>query len=262
MSKNKLESLLSDGRNRPIPHIIGYLMAGFPSRPYMLETASSILSAGVSVLEIGVPFSDPVADGPTIQHAAKESLRQGTNLRTVIEDIGQISYFSSAPVVVMSYLNPILAYGLEKFARDMAAAGASGIIIPDLPFGVQEEIYDVFRANDVAVVYLLAPTTPERRARKIAARSQGFLYCVSVTGITGARESLPEDLGGMLERIYNFASAPIAVGFGISKREHLLELAGHVDAVVIGSAIINAMISDSQTPYYAAKKFVEELMGG
>lgn len=227
--------------------LIPYVTAGDPSLAMTRELVLEMARRGADLIELGIPFSDPLADGPTIQAACQRALRQEVNLPKILKLVRTIRQDTAVPLVLMGYFNPILAYGLDRLARDAAAAGVDGFIIPDLP---GEEARDWHRAAcdaGLAPIFLAAPTSGPARIRKIGSLTRGFLYYVSVTGITGARTGLPEDLKTALAEVRRLISCPLAVGFGISTPEQVRELAPYVDGVVVGSAIVQK-IACRETP--------------
>ena len=218
--------------------LIIYLTAGDPS----LETTEKLIlvleKAGVDILEIGVPFSDPTADGPVIQEAAQRSLKTGTTLAGVLQLIAEVRKISQIPIVLFGYFNPIFAYGTEKFARDAARAGVDGVLVVDLPPEEAPELKKHTDAAGIDFISLIAPTTGTRRAKKIAATATGFLYYISITGVTGT--AAPK-LGGIkadLKKIRKISSLPIAVGFGISSPEQARQIGRLADGIVAGSALV------------------------
>lgn len=234
--------------------LIPYLMAGHPDLATSARLARSLARLPVAALELGIPFSDPLADGPAIQRAGQAALAAGTNVAAVLAIAAQAR--GRAPIVLMSYVNPILAYGPERFARDAAAAGVAGLILPDLPPEEGGGLVTAVQAAGLATVFLVAPTSSDDRIASICAASSGFVYCVTVTGITGARAVLPEGLDRLLGRVRERTTLPIAAGFGISRPEHVRALRGHADAVVVGSAIVNE-VGEGRDP----RALVEELLG-
>lgn len=225
--------------------VIPYLMAGHPDRDRSLAAARSLAALPVAALELGVPFSDPLADGPVIQRAGQAALEAGTTVASCLELAAEVA--GQVPVFLMSYVNPILSYGPERFAADSAAAGVAGVIVPDLPPEEAGSVAGALRARGLATVFMVAPTSSEERMRLICDASSGFVYCVTLTGITGARAELPEGVGELLDRVRGHTALPVAAGFGISRPEHLAALAGHADAAVVGSAVVNE-VSQGRDP--------------
>jgi tryptophan synthase alpha chain len=231
--------------------IVAYITAGDPSLDASLKFVLALADAGADVIELGVPFSDPVADGPTIQRASERALKSGTTLAGVIDLVRRIRQSSQVPLVLFSYYNPILQMGLEKFAAAAAAAGADGVLATDLTPEESSDYRRILHAHNLDTIFLAAPTSSDERLQKIAAATSGFLYVISRTGVTGAKDSLPEDLPALLRRARQFTSLPIAVGFGISLPGHVSVLGGLADAAVVGSALVSE-IENAPSPDAAA----------
>ena len=224
--------------------LIPYLTAGYPQRATTPELLDRLDAAGADVIELGVPFSDPLADGPTIERASHAAVERGATLPWVLETLAAFRAHSDTPVVLFSYLNPILAYGADRFIADAVAAGADGVLVTDLPVGADAELEAQFVASPLALIRLVAPTTTPERAREIARSAQGFLYYVSRTGVTGARATLRQDLAREVAALRSASQVPVAVGFGISTPEQAVEIARIADGVVVGSALIDALDRD------------------
>jgi tryptophan synthase alpha chain len=231
--------------------LVAYITAGDPSLAATEKIVLAAAEAGADVIELGVPFSDPVADGPTIQRASERALRSGTTLAGVIGLVEKIRAQSDVPLVLFTYFNPILQMGLEKFAKTAALAGADGVLATDLTPEEAEEYRSTLQAHGLDTVFLAAPTSTDARLALIAHASSGFLYLISRAGVTGAREALPPDLPALVRRTRKFTSLPIAVGFGISLPTHVTVLGGIADAVVVGSALV-AEIEKASTVEAAA----------
>src|SRR5580704_1081493 len=215
--------------------IVAYLTAGDPTLAASERIILAAAEAGADVIELGVPFSDPVADGPTIQRASERALRGGATLAGVLDLARRLRGNTEAPLVLFSYYNPILQMGLEKFARAAAEAGIDGVLATDMTPEESLEYRRILQAQGLDTIFLGAPTSTDQRLATIAECSGGFLYLISRTGVTGARESLPEELPALVRRARKFTELPIAVGFGISQPEHVSALAGIADAAVVGS---------------------------
>ena len=218
--------------------LIPFITAGDPDLPTTRALALTMAAKGADLLELGIPFSDPLADGPTIQAASARAVKGGVHLAEVLELAGDLRRETDLPLVLMGYYNPILQYGLERCARDAARLGMDGFIIPDLPLEEAGPWRDAALKEGVAPIFLAAPTSGPERIRKAARLTRGFLYYVSVTGITGARTELPPDLVAALKEVRSLVKCPLAVGFGISTPEQVKWLAPYVDGVVVGSAIV------------------------
>jgi tryptophan synthase alpha chain len=218
--------------------LVAYVTAGDPALEATERIVLAAAEAGADVIELGVPFSDPLADGPTIQRASERALRSGTTLPGVLALAARIRAKSDVPLVLFSYFNPILQMGFEKFAAESAAAGADGVLVTDLTPEESSEFHRAVRARGLDTIFLAAPTSTDERLQNIARVSSGFLYLISRTGVTGAREALPEDLPALIRRARAVTALPIAVGFGISLPGHVSILGGLADAAVVGSALV------------------------
>jgi tryptophan synthase alpha chain len=218
-----------------------YHAMGYPDRAKGMEVVRTLADVGADLFEIGIPFSDPLADGPTIQEATYTALTQGT---TVADCLAQVRELREAgvtqPFCTMTYYNPILAYGEERYVQDALAAGVDGIIVPDLPPGESDKLEEVCREVGIATIFFLAPTSTDARIREVARCATGFIYLVSVTGITGARRDLPPDLVDFVSRVRRVTNLPLAIGFGISTGEQAAQIAQIADGVIVGSALIKA----------------------
>ena len=221
------------------PGLVVYLTAGDPSLDATRAIALAAIDAGADVIELGVPFSDPLADGPVIQRASERALARGTRLKDVLGLAREIrAARPSAGLVIFSYFNPILRYGLARFADDAAAAGADGVLVTDIIVEEADEYLAEMKRVGLAPIFLAAPTSPDDRLEAIASHSQGFVYAISRTGITGTQQSLTSDAAALVARIRRWTPLPVAVGFGISNAEHVVQVARFADAAVIGSAIV------------------------
>lgn len=238
----------------PSMKLVPYLMAGFPDAGASIDLGRRYAEAGAAAIEIGIPFSDPLADGPVIQRAGSRALQGGTTVRTSLGVAAEVAAFG-APVVLMTYVNPVLAYGVGRFAEDAAAAGVSGVIVPDLPVEESVGVVEPLREAGLATVFLVAPTSSRERVAAICEASSGFVYCVSLTGVTGARSELSPGLPALLASVRAEGELPIATGFGISRPEHIDALRGHTDAAVVASAFL-AAIQEGRDP----QPLLEELV--
>ena len=219
---------------------IAFLTVGYPDVESALRLVPALIEGGADIVELGIPFSDPLAEGPTIQRSSYRALQQGVTPKVCLEVAAKLRAGGlDAPLVFMGYFNPLLAYGIESFTRDAASAGADGLIVVDLPPEESGSLRDACLANGLRLIYLLAPTSTDERIKRAAGMGSGFLYCVSLTGVTGARDELAPDLETFVRRVQKHTDLPIAVGFGISQRKHFEAVGRIADAAVIGSAIID-----------------------
>lgn len=219
--------------------IIPYITAGDPNFDATLKFVLTLAEAGADVIELGVPFSDPLADGPTIQRASERALKGGATLAGVLNLVRQIRKSSEVSLVLFSYYNPIFQMGLEKFAQQAAQAGADGVLVTDLTPEESAEYRAILAKHSLDTIFLAAPTSDDDRLQKISAVSSGFLYLISRTGVTGAKDSLPDDLPALIRRARAHTNLPIAVGFGISQPAHVSVLGGLADAAVVGSSLVS-----------------------
>jgi tryptophan synthase alpha chain len=221
------------------PALVAYLTAGFPRRESFREHVRA-LAAGADVLEIGVPFTDPMADGVTIQRASLAALAQGVSLQWILAELEALAGLA-APVLLMSYLNPLLAFGLERLAQAAAQAGVAGFIVPDLPLDESREFRAALEARQLALVQMVTPVTQPERLRQLCAASQGFVYAVTRTGTTGRSADVPDEVLAYLDRVRACAALPVCAGFGIRSREQVRRLQAHLDGVVVGSALMEVL---------------------
>ena len=226
-------------RSQRRPGLVTYTTAGDPDLSRSAEILEALDRAGADVLEVGVPFSDPLADGPVIQRATERALAAGGSLRASLALIEQIRPRISAPIVVFSYANPILRLGVEEFARRAAAAGVDGVLALDLPIEEAGALRETLAASGLDTVFLLSPTTTEARIKKAAELGRGFLYGISRLGVTGARDRVADGAAALVRRIRAHTTMPIALGFGISRPEHVAEVGMYADAAVVGSALVS-----------------------
>jgi len=235
MGLNRVTAVFRNGHTAFMP----YVMLGFPDPTGCREVIKQLTDIGADLFELGVPFSDPLADGPVIQAAAQRALENGITLADCIAMVAELrAHGFSTPAVLMSYVNPILAYGLERFAADSAAAGVDGFIVPDLPPEEAGALETICQQHGLALAYLLAPNSPSERVALVAARAQGFIYLVSVTGVTGARDALPPTLPEFVARVRAATDKPLALGFGIKSGEQARAVRRLVDGVIVGSALV------------------------
>lgn len=225
--------------------LIAYLTVGYPSIEVTLEAVSVLSNEGCDIIELGIPFSDPLADGATIQKASYQALQQGITPQVCLEVAHQLRQMVTTPLVFMTYYNPVFSFGLEAFCQASAKAGIDGIIIPDLPPEEGAELEAITNKLKLDLIYLLAPTSTEDRISMVAKRSQGFVYLVSLTGVTGARETLPLELESFVKRVRQKVKQPLCVGFGISTPEQARRVAKVADGVIVGSQLIHLIEEDA-----------------
>jgi len=242
------------------PSLVAYLTCGDPDLETSRDIALAAIEAGADVIELGVPFSDPVADGPVIQRASERALRGGTTLQQVLVMAQEIRQRSQAGLIIFTYLNPIMRMGLARFSAAAKHAGVDGALITDLP---TEESHDYLREMEkraLATVFLAAPTSTDERLKKIAQLSSGFVYAVSRTGVTGARQQLPEDAPALVRRLRKYTKLPVAVGFGISTAEQFSAVGRFADAAVVGSAIVQSIERNPGKEAESVAQFVKQLL--
>jgi tryptophan synthase alpha chain len=221
------------------PALVAFLTAGFPSRKQFREHLTAVAGAA-DVVEIGVPFSDPMADGVTIQRSSEQALRAGVTLGWILDELEALAPLAT-PLLLMSYMNPLLAYGLKALAQRAALVGVCGFIVPDLPFDESEELRAALAPHGLALVQMVTPVTPPERLARVAGASQGFVYAVTMTGTTGHSVAAPKDIAEYLERVRAAATVPVCAGFGIRSREQIEALRGMVDGVIVGSALVEVL---------------------
>jgi len=242
---NRIDESFSRLGERKKKALITYITAGDPDLEATIRIALELEQCGADIIELGIPFSDPLADGATIQAASARALNRGTTLRGILSAVEKIRRRSEVPLVLMGYLNPILALGAERFFARAGTVGVDGVIIPDLPAGEMTTISKLACHHGVALIFLVAPNTPEERIKMIVRESRGYIYCVSVKGVTGARTKLPRTIGSMVQRVKKSSSLPVVVGFGISRPDQARWVCsprgGGADGVVVGSALIKVI---------------------
>ena len=241
--------------------IILYLTTGIPDNETTAELALELFNSGADIIELGIPFSDPLADGVTIQQSSQKALEKGVNIDTCFDVCKMIrNKNDNNPIVLMGYFNPILQYGLDEFISKAKSCGVDGIIVPDLPLEESLILLEKCSSNDINLIYLIAPTTSTERIKEICKNGDGFLYCVSVAGITGARATLSAEGINLVKEVKQYSTVPVALGFGISTKIHLAEVNKHADAGIIGSALVNIISnSDENTVVQNATDFLKEL---
>ena len=244
--------------------LVAYLTAGDPSPAHTPALVAAMVRGGADLIELGVPFSDPIADGPVIQRGGERALKAGTTLATVLEIACRIRAASQVPLLLFTYLNPVLRYGLERLAADAAAAGIDGCLLTDASVEEAESYVAAMHRHGLDTVFLAAPTSTERRIKLVAQYSTGFIYLVSHTGVTGVQDSLSASVAPLVQAVRAATSLPLAVGFGISKPAHVAELGRQVEAVVVGSAFVRLIEQNASDPALEAKleAFTRELKSG
>jgi tryptophan synthase alpha chain len=236
--------------------LIPYLTAGFPTPAVSLDALRRVAAAGADFVEVGIPFSDPLADGPTIQRTTQAALEQGMTVPRVLELISTAAL--AVPVIIMTYLNPVLAYGVERFAKDAPAAGAAGVLLTDLPAGADPAVEQAVTGGSLALIRLVAPTTDDARLKAALSGATGFVYLISRLGVTGVRDNVPADLDRQVQRLRAATRLPVAVGFGIGTPAQAAAAARSADGVVVGSALMDAL---AQGGVAAMERLTRELAG-
>jgi tryptophan synthase alpha chain len=254
---NRIAEVFESLRSRGETALVGFVTAGDPSVPQSLEIISAMASAGLDILELGIPFSDPTADGPAIQRSSQRALRAGVNVGAALDMVKELRQHSEIPVVLFTYLNPVLAYGVERFGIHAVTAGADGVLVLDLPPEESEEVTRKWPAEALAFIRLIAPTTPPERLAHIARTGSGFLYLVSITGVTGTGGFDLDEIAAIRNRLREVTSLPVCVGFGISEPEQVRAVGRIADGVVVGSAferLIEAHLDDGACAQVVADK--------
>ncbi len=229
--------------------LIAYLTAGDPNLAVTEQLVEAMAQAGVDMIELGVPFSDPVADGPVIQRASQRALKAGTNLERILESVARLRGRGVIlPIMLMTYYNPIYRRGLGTAAVMLAQAGVDGLIVPDLPYEESQELAGLLKEQGMYLIYLLAPTSSQQRIQKITEQARGFIYCVSLAGVTGERNTLPPELPEFVQRVRSQTDQPLAVGFGLSRPEQMPLIAAMADAAVVGSAFVSLVEQNPEDP--------------
>ena len=254
MSKQRLESLLQNKLTNNEKIFVPYIMAGDGGLDALKEQVLFLESCGVSAIELGIPFSDPVADGPVIQEAGIRSLKAGTTLKGVLDTLKSFINERNVPIILMTYINPIFNYGVEAFANDCKASGVSGVIIPDVPFEEEAFLLNPLKSNDISFIRLASLTSTQERLEKIAKQSEGFLYAVSVTGTTGKRAEHQDRVYQYLSKLKKQSNVPVLAGFGISNANQAQKMNEVCDGVIVGSAIVDLL---HQKKYTDIKTFIE-----
>ncbi|WP_373894976.1 tryptophan synthase subunit alpha [Virgibacillus natechei] len=244
MGKAKIDQALQEKQAANENIFVPYIMAGDGGLDILEERITFLQECGAAAIELGIPFSDPVADGPTIQEAGIRALENGTTLTSILKKLKEFKETRSVPIILMTYVNPIFAYGLEKFAGDCKESGVDGVIIPDLPMEEEAILAEVLQEYEIAFIRLAAMTSPKERLVELANRSEGFLYAVSVTGTTGARTTHDAEVKDYLQMLKRNSSVPVLAGFGVSNTEQAQNLSSHSDGVIVGSRIVSLLHDD------------------
>lgn len=232
----KITAALKGATARGQVGLVPYITAGYPDKDRFTETLKKVAGCA-DVVEVGVPFSDPMADGVTIQRASHAAIAHGVSLRWILAELTSAGEIG-APVVLMSYLNPLLAYGYAELAEACIPAGVCGFIVPDLPLEESDELRDAIDAKGIALIQLVTPATPDERMARLCAASRGFVYAVTITGITGGSRALPPEVPAYLDKVKSFAEIPVCAGFGVREAGQVKDLGAHADGVVVGSALV------------------------
>ncbi|MFW6413986.1 MAG: tryptophan synthase subunit alpha [Verrucomicrobiota bacterium] len=259
---NRIDKLFSQYRKDGRKALVLYVTAGDPELPFTEQLISEIINAGGDIIEIGIPFSDPMADGPTIQAASERALKNDISLTDILGMVARLrEKHPETPFVLFGYYNLLLHYGIEELARDSAAAGVDGWLIVDMPDVEDGEVVPALAENGLHKITLLAPTSGRDRMRKLLEKSRGFVYYITVTGVTGARDELPEDLADHLRTVTELASIPVVAGFGVSTPEMARQVAQYTDGVVVGSKLVQtaADAPDRETALKNCRNFIREL---
>lgn len=239
-ARDSVSAAIRNRRATGQPALIAYITAGFPKRETFLQQLNAVASVA-DVVEIGVPFTDPMADGTTIQRSSRVALEQGVSLRWILEELSRAGTKPQAPLLLMSYLNPLLAYGLDKLPADAARAGVAGFIVPDLPYEESHELRNALDARGLALVQFVTPVTPAERMQMLVNGSGGFIYAVTMTGTTGKNVAVPEEVLEYFQRVKKISPVPVCAGFGIRSREQVERLTPFIDGAIVGSALVEVL---------------------
>ncbi|MCE2399823.1 tryptophan synthase subunit alpha [Candidatus Poribacteria bacterium] len=262
---NRIDKKFQELRQQGASAFMPYVCAGDPNPELTPKLFLTLEEAGADLIELGVPFSDPIADGPTIQRASERALKHRISLQQILEIVKTLRQKTDIPIALMSYYNPIFRMGEESFCKAAQAAGIDGVIIPDLPPEQAESLLKVAPQYNLATIFLVAPTSPPERMQLIASVSTGFIYCVAVTGVTGARATLSDEVAPMIAELRKHTDKPICVGFGISTPEQAIQVAQLADGVIVASAIINVAeenVDDEARLLADVKQFASDLAAG
>lgn len=262
---NRIDQKFQELRHQDAKAFMPYLCAGDPTPELTAKLLLTLEAAGADIIELGVPFSDPIADGPTIQRASERALAHSISLQQILEIVRSLRDQTEIPIALMSYYNPIFRMGEEAFCKAAQEAGVDGLIVPDLPPEQAQQLLEIAPRYNLATIFLVAPTSPPERMQLITSVSTGFIYCVSLTGVTGARAMLSDEIAPMITELRNHTDKPISVGFGVSTSEQAKQVAGIADGVIVGSAIVNVIeenIDDESKLLTAVKQFASDLAAG
>ena len=262
---NRINKKFQELRDRGARAFMPYVCAGDPTPELTVKLLLTLEAAGADLIELGVPFSDPIADGPTVQRASERALTHNISLQQILEMVTTLRTQTDIPIALMSYYNPIFRMGEEAFCEAAQAAGVDGLIVPDLPPEQAKPLLEIAPRYDLATIFLVAPTSPPERMKLIASVSTGFIYCVSVTGVTGARAMLSDEIAPMITELRKHTDKPISVGFGVSTPEQATQVAQIADGAIVGSAIINVVeenMDDEAKLLAAVKQFASDLAAG
>ena len=262
---NRIDKKFQELRDQGATAFMPYFCAGDPNPELTSKLLLTLEEAGADLIELGVPFSDPIADGPTVQRASERALTHHISLQEILEMVATVRTQTDIPIALMSYYNPIFRMGEDAFCKAAQDAGVDGVIIPDLPPEQAQSLLEIAPRYNLATIFLVAPTSPPERMQLIASVSTGFIYCVSVTGVTGARAMLSDEIAPMIAELRKHTDKPISVGFGVSTPNQATQIAQIADGVIVGSAIINVVeehINDEARLFTAVKQFASDLAAG
>ena len=261
---NRIRKTFSKLKKAGKKAFIAYITAGDPTLEKSAELVKALEKTGVNILELGIPFSDPLADGIVNQKAAQRSLQSGASVKKILKMIEGLRSQIKIPIVLFTYFNPILKYGLEQFAKDASSSGVDGILLLDLPPEEGQVVRRLMRRHDIDVIYLIAPTSTPKRVKYISKKASGFIYYVSRTGVTGLSNELSKEIGSKVANIKSQSSVPVVVGFGVSRKEHVQQIASIADGVVVGSAIVKQIEEnkDKNELVQHVSRYVEDLIEG
>jgi len=240
MAHKRITAAINAATRSGRPALVPFITAGYPDPDTFIDTLKAVAEVG-DVVELGIPFSDPMADGMTIQRSSFEALRKGVSLKWIFDQLDTASGEIDAPLVMMSYLNPLLAFGYDALAERALAAGVCGFIVPDLPFEESDDIRAALEIRDLGLIQLVTPATPDERLQTLCKASRGFVYAVTITGITGGGAGLPDDLAHYLDRVGTASSLPVCAGFGIRAPEDVAAVGRHADGAIVGSALVEVL---------------------